>query len=109
MTDPSRTYRAALRRMSDLVRTDPEVAAARPTAHDLAAISEAGASCVDLLAAACERYAARPALADPDPDGPRAITYGDLWPRVVGLAARLAGGDGVRAGERVGIAGSGCI
>src|SRR5262245_53138343 len=84
----SKSIGAAVRRMADLLKVDEEVRRARASAADLAFV-RAGETAIDLVAAACERYADRPCLAmRPGLGGePAILTYDALWRRVVALAS----------------------
>ncbi len=99
---------AAVAKLRVLAERDPELRAAQATAADLAFVRRNGASSIELLAAACERYADRPCLgwcSRGDGSSFRLITYGALWQRVVKLASSLRAATGLAAGELVGILG----
>ncbi|HEY4181389.1 MAG TPA: thioester reductase domain-containing protein [Kofleriaceae bacterium] len=86
--------------------SDPQIRDARVTAADTAAIRDGAQFAIELIAAACARYAHRPVF------GARAstkeafvtITYSQLWERVVALATGLNGV--IERGQLVGLLGS---
>lgn len=110
---------ALWRRIEALTATDAQLAAARPDPAVGAAISAPGLRLPEVMHAALQGYRDRPALGQrsiehrTDPRTGRSsvellptmttISYGELWERVVALAAVLAqpSGGGVRPGDRV--------
>jgi len=110
---------AMLRRVAILTANDAQLAAALPDPVVAAAISAPGLRLSQVVRAALQGYSGRPALGQrgveyrTDPDTGRTtiellgtmatITYGELWDRVVALAATLSDPSGadVRPGDRV--------
>ncbi|HEY4059817.1 MAG TPA: thioester reductase domain-containing protein [Kofleriaceae bacterium] len=92
--------------MANLSASDPQIRAVRTTADDIKTIREGKQFAIELIAAACARYADRPVF------GTRAtmrdpfttITYAQLWERVVAFASGLA--DSVEQGQLVGLSGA---
>ena len=104
--------RDALRRSSAVLAQDPALRATTSTRDDFASLRAHGHA-IDLLAAAFERYHARPCVAERARAAPGApvearflpLTYGEVWHRVVALATALAARGLARAGDRVAILG----
>lgn len=94
-----------MKRMRDLIRHDPQLKACNTSREDLAWIKQGGQA-AELLARACQRYADRPCLATRQPDTDyQAISYSQLWARVLALADGLQKEGWVTRGDLVGICG----
>ena len=90
-SNAERRERAVLRHKQQMLG-DAQLAAAAPDSgalRELGARWAAGASCNEMLAAACALYAQREAFGDSAPDAAefRYVSYEQFWARVQALAA----------------------
>jgi fatty acid CoA ligase FadD9 len=119
----SKFFRLALRRMARLLETDAEVRDAMASPEDLAFLRGKQSS-IELVAAACERYASKVCLgmraphagdahgeeaSEPGLGDFKTLTYGSLWARVAAIAGGLSELGLASKGQLTGICGFGSV
>ena len=116
---------AALLRLGERAKGDPELALSAPLPAVIEALQDGRLAAIEVFAKACEAYAGRPALGerafvlDRTPNGQavrhlpafRTITYREAWRRTVDLATGLVRDrrTALKPGEIVGILGFGSV
>jgi len=116
---------AALLRLGERAKGDPELALSAPLPAVIEALQDERLAAIEVFAKACEAYAGRPALGerafvlDPTPSGQvvrhlpafRTITYREAWRRTVDLATGLVRDrrTALKPGDIVGILGFGSV